>query len=133
MTKRPAVVLGTPAAGLGTNSRYDERRSLPMKVTAPEAPAARSLHEVCKDARCANCGECWALPGDECVFTTAPVSVPVTPGTPVQPVRGYHVARFGRAMRRGLISGPDLIAVLETLDAFTSGTVVYDETPGGSL
>jgi hypothetical protein len=32
-TKRPAVVLGTPAAGLGTNSRYDERRSLPMKVT----------------------------------------------------------------------------------------------------
>ena len=52
-----------------------------MKVTAPEAPAARSLHEVCENARRANCGECWALPGDECVFTTAPVSVPVTPGT----------------------------------------------------
>ena len=51
----------------------------------------------------------------------------------MQPVRGYHVARFGRAMRRGLISGPDLIAVLETLDAFTSGTVVYDERPGGLL
>jgi hypothetical protein len=103
-----------------------------MKVAAPGAPAARSLREVCEAARQANCGECWAQPGDECVFTTAPVSVPVTPGTPVKPARGYHVARFARAMRRGLITGPDLIAVLDTLVVFTTSTVVYDETPGGA-
>jgi hypothetical protein len=121
------VVLGTPAAGLGTNSRYDERRSLSMKVTAPEAPAARSLREICEDVRRANCGECWALPGDECVYTTAPVSVPVTPGTPVRSVRGYHVARFARAMRRGVISGADLMAVLDTAGVFTTSTVIYDD------
>ena len=101
-----------------------------MKVTATRPPAARSLREICEDARRANCGECWALPGDECVYTTAPVSVPVTPGTPVRPVRGFHVARFGRAMRRGLISGPDLLAVLGTLDAFTTATVICDAPDG---
>jgi hypothetical protein len=127
MTKRPAVVLGTPAAGLGTNSRYDERRRLPMKVTATRPPAARTLAEICEDVRRANCGECWALPGDECVFTSVPVSVPVVPGTPVRPVRGYHVARFARAQRRGLISGPDLMAVLDTAGVFTTSTVIYDE------
>ena len=30
-------------------------------------------------------------------------------------------------MRRGLVTGPDLIAVLETLDAFTAASVVYGE------
>ena len=69
-----------------------------MKVTAPGTPAARSLREVCEAARQANCGHCWAGPGDECVFTSVPMSVPVTPGTPVKPARGYHVARFARAM-----------------------------------
>jgi hypothetical protein len=103
-----------------------------MKVTAPGTSAARSLREVCEAARQANCGECWALPGDECVFTSVPVSVPVTLGTPVKPTCGYHLARFARAMRRGLITGPDLIAVLETVVCFTSATVVYDETPGGA-
>jgi hypothetical protein len=101
-------------------------------TTTARAPAARSLHEICEDARRANCGECWALPGDECVYTSIPVSVPITPGTPVQTARGYHVARFGRAMRRGLISGADLIAVLRELDAFTNNTLVYDEPPGGT-
>ena len=104
-----------------------------MKVTAPRALAAHSLHEVCEAARRVNCGECWAIPGDECVYTSAPVSVPVTPGTAVQPVRGYHVARFGRALRRGLVTGPELIAVLQGLDAFTNDTLVYDETPDGAL
>jgi hypothetical protein len=100
----------------------------------PQAPAAapRGLHEVCEAVRLVNCGECWALPGDECVYTTMPVSVPVTPSTPVRPVRGYHVARFGRAMRRGLISGADLIEVLQGLVVFANNTVVYDETPGGA-
>ena len=100
-------------------------------TTATASPlTARSLHEICEDVRRANCGECWALPGDECVCTSIAVSVPVTPGTPVQSACGYHVAGFGRAMRRGLISGADLIAVLRQLDAFTNSTIVYD-VPGG--
>jgi hypothetical protein len=82
-------------------------------MTAPAMQQARSLHEVCEAARLVNCGECWTAPGKPC--------------TP----EGDHVARFGRAMRRGLLSGPDLVAVLGQLDAFTTATVV--ETPGGSL
>jgi hypothetical protein len=81
-------------------------------VRAPAAPLARSLHEVCETVRQANCGECWQVPGTPC-----------TPG-------GDHVARFGRAMRRGLISGPDLLAVLGTLDAFTMATVICDAPDG---
>jgi hypothetical protein len=55
------------------------------------------------------------------------VSVPVTKGTPVRPVRGYHVARFARAERRGLISAADFAAVLNIAIVFTSATVIYDE------
>ncbi len=80
-------------------------------MTAQTIPQARSLHEICADARRANCGECWQVPGKLC--------------TP----EGDHVARFGRAMRRGLISGADLIAVLQALDAFTGATIVCD-VPG---
>jgi hypothetical protein len=83
-----------------------------MKVTAPEAPTARSLGEICQAARQANCGECWQVPGKPCT------------------AEGDHVARFGRAMRRGLISGPDLLAVLGTLDAFTTATVICDARDG---
>jgi hypothetical protein len=83
-----------------------------MKVTATRPPAARSLREICQAARQANCGECWQVPGKPC--------------TP----EGDHVARFGRAMRRGLISGPDLLAVLGALDAFTMATVICDAPAG---
>jgi hypothetical protein len=81
-------------------------------TTAASPPAARSRHEVCELARLVNCGECWQVPGKPC----AP--------------EGDHVARFGRALRRGLVTGPELIAVLQTLDAFTSATIVRD-VPGG--
>ena len=81
-------------------------------MTAQAIPQARSLHEICADARRANCGECWQVPGKPC--------------TP----EGNHVARFGRALRRGLVTGPELIAVLQALDAFTSTTIVCD-VPGG--
>jgi hypothetical protein len=83
-----------------------------MKVTAPEALTVRPLPEICRAARRVNCGECWQVPG--------------TPCTP----EGDHVARFGRAMRRGLISGPDLLAVLRTLDAFTTATVICGARDG---
>ena len=54
-----------------------------MKVTAPGASAARSLHQVCEAARRVNCGECWQEPGEPC-----------TPD-------GDHVARFVRDAREG--------------------------------
>jgi hypothetical protein len=81
-------------------------------TTAASPPAARSLREIRKAVRLVNCGECWQVPGKPC--------------TP----EGDHVARFGRAMRRGLISGPDLLAVLGTLDAFTMATVICDAPAG---
>jgi hypothetical protein len=85
-----------------------------MTSSAAQAPATapRSRHEICEAVRLVNCGECWQVPG--------------TPCTP----EGDHVARFGRAMRRGLISGPDLLAVLGTLDAFTTATVICDAPDG---
>ena len=87
---------------------------MPNTTTAASPPAARSRHEICEAVRLANCGECWQVPGKPC--------------TP----EGDHVARFGRAMRRGLIGGPDLVAVLGALEAFTTATVICDETPGGA-
>ena len=83
-------------------------------TTAASPPAARSLHQICEAARRVNCGECWQVPRKPC--------------TP----EGDHVARFGRAMRRGLISGHDLVAVLQAIPGFTGATIVYDETPDGA-
>lgn len=79
---------------------------------AAAAPVPRPPAEVCASARLATCGECWAGPGQPC--------------TP----EGDHVARFGRAVRRGLVTGPELIAVLNGLESFTTATVV--ENPGGA-
>jgi hypothetical protein len=82
-------------------------------ITSP--PAARSLHDICQAARRGTCGPfCGALPGDECVFTSAPASVPVTGDTPTRPARGYHMARFARAQSRGLISAAEFAAVTQT-------------------
>ena len=101
---------------------------MPPTIPQPPAPAetARSLHEICEAARQANCGHCWAMPGEECALTTAPVSVPVVPGTPLRRVPGYHVARFGRAYRRGLISAADFLAVTDAAGVFTAAAVIYD-------
>ena len=86
-----------------------------MKVTAPPPTlAARSLQEICQAARQANCGECWQQPGKPCTHDP----------------EGDHVARFGRAARRGLITGPELVAVLADFDVFTTATIV--KTPGSA-
>jgi hypothetical protein len=98
----------------------------------PPVEAPLGLHEICERARQATCGYCWAMPGDECAFTSAPVSVPVVPGTPMRPVRGYHVARFSRAFRRGLVSAAEYIAVTDAAGVFTNDTIIWD-TPGGAL
>jgi len=96
-------------------------------TTTARPAAVCSLHQICVDTSRATCGECWAPPGDECVYTTSPAPVPVTKGTPVRPVRGYHVARFARAVRRGLISAADFAVVLDIAIVFTPATVIYDE------
>jgi hypothetical protein len=97
-------------------------------------PAARSLHEICEAARRGSCGPfCGALPGDECVFTTAPVSVPVTRGTPTRPVRGYHVSRFAWAQSHGLISAAEFAAVTGTAGSVTPATVIYDTIQGSAM
>ena len=97
-------------------------------------PAARSLHEICEAARRGTCGPfCGAPPGEECVFTTAPASVPVTRGTPLQPVRGYHVSRFAWAQSHGLISAAEFAAVTETTGSVTPATVIYDTIQGGAM
>lgn len=84
-----------------------------MKVTAPPASAARSLHEILVAASMARCGQCWKEPGVPCAHS--PVGD-----------EGFHVARLGRGMRRGLITGRELVSVLQTLVAFDSATLVYD-------
>ena len=97
-------------------------------ITSP--PAARSLHDICEAARRGTCGPfCGALPGDECVFISAPVSVPVTGDTPVRPARGYHMARFARAQSRGLISAAEVAAVTGIAGSFTPARVIFDTGP----
>lgn len=64
--------------------------------------------------------------------TTTSPPVPVTPGTLVRPIRGYHVARFGRARRRGLISAAGFGAVTTAAVVFCNSTTIYDGTPGGA-
>jgi hypothetical protein len=97
------------------------------RTTITSPPAARSLHEICEAARRGNCGPfCGALPGEECVFTSAPVTVPVTGDTPVRPVRGYHLARFARAQPRGLISAAQFAAVTGTAGSVTPAGVIFD-------
>jgi hypothetical protein len=100
-------------------------------ITSP--PAARPLHDICEAARAGICGPfCGALPGEECVVTSAPVSVPVTGDTPVRPVRGYHMARFARAQSRGLISAADFAAVTGTAGSFTPARVIFDPGQEGT-
>lgn len=71
-------------------------------------PVTRTVAEVCAAALLANCGCCWACPGQPCTA----------------PPHGVHVARLARAERRGLISSPELLSVLGALDAFTPESVV---------
>jgi hypothetical protein len=92
-------------------------------------PAARSLHEICQAARRGTCGPfCGALPGEECVVTTAPASAPVTRGTPLQAARGYHASRFAWAQAHGLISAAEFAAATGAAGSVTPAAVIYDTT-----
>jgi len=103
-------------------------------TTTASPPAARSLHEICQAARRGTCGPfCGALPGDECVFTTAPASVPVTRGTAMQPARGYHVSRFAWAQSHGLISAAEFAAATGAAGPVTPAMVIYDTLQGAAI
>jgi hypothetical protein len=93
--------------------------------TPPVAPPVRPLAELIEAASQARCGQCWAEPGAAC--TTLP-TLDVPDPSPL-PDGGVHVARVGRAMRRGLLTGNELLAVLGTLDAFAPATVVCGQVP----
>jgi hypothetical protein len=92
-----------------------------MSETISPIPA-RTLHQVCEDARRAACPVCPALPGDDCVFTTVPVSVP-----------GYHVGRLAVAETAGVISAADFDVAVVTAGAFTVSTVIYDDEGKGKM
>ncbi|HEX3963826.1 MAG TPA: hypothetical protein VHZ03_45490 [Trebonia sp.] len=90
----------------------------------PDDDRLRALRRACAAARRVECGTCWTGPLEECVYTTAPVSVPVAAGTPMRPVRGYHAARLRRAASEGLMTAADLEAVTTGLGA---AAVVWDD------
>ena len=82
-------------------------------MTAQAVALARSPAEICAATRKGNCGECWQVPGVPCA----------------QDLDGGPVARPGRAARKGLISGAEVVAIRRGLAAFTTAALV--ETPGG--
>jgi hypothetical protein len=63
------------------------------------------LHALCEVAVLAPCGQCWAPRGTPC---SRGASGP-----------GYHVARFARARRRGLLTEAEL-------DVITNAAIVRD-------
>lgn len=82
-----------------------------MSALADFRPPPRPLAEVCEAVQLVRCGCCPTLPGRPCTITSLG--------------RGYHVARFARALRRGVITGPELVAALAIPDAFTNATVIW--------
>ena len=73
--------------------------------------ATEALAGITAVALGANCGHCWACPGEPCATAL--------PG-------GTHMARFDRAYRRGFITAADFMLVVDTLDAFTEASVLYE-------
>jgi len=70
-------------------------------MTARSAPARpRTMAEVRELVGLATCGQCWARHREPCAVPPG-----AGPGS-------YHLARYDRACRRGLISGADMAAVL---------------------
>ena len=85
-------------------------------TTAVGPPAGRSLREILAAARMITCGQCWQAPGGPCAHSPA--------GSP-----GVHVARLASAFRGGLVSGPELITLLQAVTVFTATTVIYQDEP----
>lgn len=143
MTNNPTATTSPPAARPQDNYQYARKAGIraaaeifrkrgfsPAMVRTMDRPwsaevaaameqqtAARPLHEICEAARRADCGYCCGLAGESCAYSgTGP--------------DGYHVAKFAAAWKAGLITGPELIAVVREARFFTLSTVVYDAPAG---
>lgn len=84
----------------------------PTITAAPSA--ARSLRDILGAARTVDCGQCRQSSGQPCAYTPAGAD-------------GVHVGRLARAFRGGLVSGQELITVLQAVVCFTARTVVYQD------
>ena len=73
---------------------------------------ARPLEEISAAALLADCGWCWPGHGNPCKTARA---------------GGIHTDRYARAYRRGLISEADMLAVVDAIGVFESGTVLYPQ------
>ena len=96
--------MNTPCGWCAVYADLERAEDVPMTTQ-------RTIHEICLDALRATCGHCWSEPGEPCVT--------VDPS-------GFHVARFGRAERRGLITPRDFRTITEHAVVFTNATGVYD-------
>ena len=114
MTGNPAPV---PPTDLMSSAATTVRRR--PSVSAPAVVAAPSMHVICELARLANCGHCWARSEHPCAVGR-------------DRTEGYHLARFVRAARRGLISAADFDAVLAVAGErmFDGAAIVFDDVPG---
>lgn len=105
------------------HTRTGERLAVPAAAGRPEHADGPSLprpltreawrRELCAVASLANCGICWAVPGEPCTVA----------GTVYAPLAGYHAGRFDRAYRRGAITVSDLAVVT---DGMMPGAIVWD-------
>jgi len=93
-------------------------------------PGVRSMQDICRSARVADCGHCWARSGQACLVP-GPASGPPAPVVSTETgAGGYHLARFARARRRGLITAAEMAAVLQGYDVFAGHTVIWDADEG---
>jgi hypothetical protein len=82
-------------------------------TTATTTP--RALHRLCTAARSVGCGHCAAPPGQPCVSSGGR--------------QGYHLARFARATKNGLITAEGMAAALMAAGpVFTPASLI----PGGT-
>lgn len=87
-----------------------------MTAVQVDAGPPRPLAEVCAAvAAIGPCRQCSRWPGHPCAIS------------PVTGAKGYHVARFTRAMRSGLISGRELVAALALPVVFSNETLIYED------
>lgn len=83
-------------------------------MTGAHTSAVRAMAEIRELARLATCGQCWAGRLEPCAVPPG-----AGPGS-------YHLARYDRACRRGLISGADMAAVIASAGRMLSPAAVIN-------
>jgi len=88
------------------------------------------MQDICQSARLADCGHCWARSGQACLVPGPAIGQPAQVVNTETGADGYHLARFARARRRGLITAAEMAAVLQGYDVFAGHTVIWDAHEG---